>query len=236
MRNLVPGYDIYLDDSLIHSRTKVEHLKHLHVVLAVLRKHNYKAKISKCGVFKNEVKFVGHIVSTDGIKPDPAKVHVVTVRPRPRSVYRVRSFLGVANYFRRVIRSYAKIATPLTDLLKGIPSTNKKGKLLQWGKLSVEQALSVEQCFISKWMPKCAHVFSVLKQALVSAPVFALPGFSRSFTAASYACTAAPAVGGVLIRDRQPVAFFSKKLSGREAGYSASYVEMLADIHALREW
>ena len=227
---------VYLDDILIYSRTEAEHLKHLRIVLDVLRQHNYKARLSKCEFFKDELKFLGHVVSTDGIKPDPAKVQVVTDWPRPRSVYEIRSFLGLANYFRRFIRSYAKIASPLTDLLKGIPSTDKKGKLLQWGKLSAEQARSVEQSFIAKWTPQCAQAFSVLKQALVSAPVLALPDFSRSFTVVCDACTAAPAVGGVLLQDRHPVAFFSKKLSGRESAYSASDIEMLAVIYALREW
>ena len=94
----------------------------------------------------------------------------------------------------------------------------------------------MEQSFAPKWTPRCEQAFEQLKQALVSAPVLALPDFSRSFTVVCDACTAAPAVGGVLLQDRHPVAFYSKKLSGREAGYSASDIEMLAVIYALREW
>ena len=89
---------------------------------------------------------------------------MVTDWPRPRSVYEVRSFLGLANSFRRFIRSYAKIASPLTDLLNGIPSTDKTGKVLQRGKLFAEQARSVEQSFIAKWTPQCAQAFCVLNK------------------------------------------------------------------------
>lgn len=227
---------VYLDDILIYSRTEAEHLKHLRIVLDVLRQHHYKAKLAKCEFFKQELKFLGHIVSSEGIKPDPAKVQVVNDWPPPRSVYEVRSFLGLANYFRRFIRNYAKVASPLTDLLKGITATDRKGKLLQWGRLSAEAARTVQDTFKQKWSPRCTQAFSQLKDALVSAPVLALPDFSRSFTLVCDACTAAPAVGGILLQDRHPVAFFSKKLSGREAGYSASDIEMLAVIYALREW
>ena len=120
---------------------------------------------------------------------------------------KVRSFLGLANYFRKFIRDYANIASPLTDLLKGITATDKKGRLLHWGKLSADAAREVEQSFDPKWAPCCAHTFEQLKQALVSAPVLALPDFSPSFTVVCDACIAAPAIVGVWLKIGTPSLF-----------------------------
>ena len=227
---------VYLDDILIYSKNEEEHMEHIRTVLNVLRKHNYKARLTKSEFFKQELRFLGHILSSEGIKPDPAKVSVVSGWPQPRSVYEVRSFLGLANYFRRYIRGYARMACPLTDLLKGIDASDRKGRLLQWGKLSAEEARKVEESFKGKWTQQCADAFNALKTALVTAPVLALPDFSKPFTVVVDACSAAPAVGGALLQERHPIAFYSKKLSGAEAGYNTSDIEMLAVVYALREW
>lgn len=227
---------VYLDDILIYSKNEEEHMRHIQLVLEVLRKHGYKARLTKCEFFKQELRFLGHILSAEGIKPDPAKVSVVKDWPTPRSVYEVRSFLGLANYFRRYIKGYARIACPLTDLLKGIDASDRKGRLLQWGKLSDEEARKVEKAFSGKWTQQCADAFATLKSALVTAPVLALPDFEKPFTVVVDACSAAPAVGGALLQEGHPIAYYSRKLTGTEAGYSASDIEMLAVIYALREW
>ena len=130
---------VYLDDILIFSKTEEAHLRHLAHVLALLRKHDLKAKMAKCEFFKPELKFLGHIVSVDGMRPDPAKVATVRDWPTPVSVYEVRSFLGLANYFRKYIRGYSTVAAPLTDLLKGIHKQDKQGKLLRFNRLPPAQ-------------------------------------------------------------------------------------------------
>ena len=121
----LPFCVVYLDDILVFSKTPEEHVAHVEAVLARLEANKYYAKLSKCDFFKSEVKFLGHVVTAEGVKPDPKKVEVVQNWPRPVTVSDVRSFLGLANYFRKYIQDYSKIAGPLTNLTKGNISRNK---------------------------------------------------------------------------------------------------------------
>jgi hypothetical protein len=87
-------------------------------------------------LFKPEVKFLGHIVSDQGMQPDPVKVSAIRDWPRTESVHDVRNFLGLENYFRKYIRGYAGTAVPLTNLLKGLDKEDRKGKVMRWRRLS----------------------------------------------------------------------------------------------------
>lgn len=227
---------IYLDDILVFSRSMDEHYQHITVVLQTLKDAGLKANMKKCEFFKPELIFLGHVVTEAGLKPDPSKVNTVVEWPHPKSVYEVRSFLGLANYFRRYIQGYAKVAAPLTDLLKGLTSADKKGKLLQRGKLSADKVASLEKDFTYRWTPECQKSFMDLKEALVSAPVLKLPDFDKPFVIECDASENAKAVGGILIQEGRPVAYMSKKLSGPELNYSVSDIEMMAVIYCLREW
>lgn len=228
---------VYLDDILIFSKTEEEHLRHLKMVLQLLKDNDLKAKMKKCEFFKPELKFLGHIVSADGMKPDPAKVQTIVDWPEPVSVLELRMFLGLANYFRRYIKNYAKVARPLTDLLKGVPQrTARKERLLRWGKLSKAEAEKVEKPFRDRWTESCSSAFIALKDALVTAPVLLMPDFDKPFEVECDACETSQAVGAVLLQEGHAVAFMSKKLSGPEENYSATDMEMLGVIYALREW
>jgi hypothetical protein len=107
---------VYLDDLLVHSKTREEHFVHLQRVFDRLRQHKLYVKLAKCSFFKEELAYLGHIVGRGGLKVDPKKIVVVADWPMPANVHDVRRFLGLANYFRKFIHGYSKLASPLTDL------------------------------------------------------------------------------------------------------------------------
>nr|AAR06331.1 putative polyprotein [Oryza sativa Japonica Group] len=135
---------VFIDDILIYSKSEEEHKQHLRLVLEKLKEHQLYAKFSKCDFWLKEVQFLGHIVNAQGVAVDPANVESVTKWTPPRTVTQVRSFLGLAGYYRRFIENFSKIAKPMTQLLKK------------------------EEKFI--WSAECNRSFEELKGRLVSAP------------------------------------------------------------------
>lgn len=224
------GVLIYLDDILVYSKTEEEHYQLLERVLQRLKDVNLKARQHKCHFFKSELKYLGHIVSRNGLKPDSTKVQAISEWPMPNTVYDVRSFLGLTNYFRKFIQGYAVLARPLTDLLKGLDKSEQKGKSRRYDSSS-HKTLGV------RWSQECEQSFIQLKAALTSAPVLVLPDFNKPF---ELVCDAAsvhpPGIGAVLLQQGHPVAFYSRKLSKAEENYTIQELEMLAVICALKEF
>ena len=109
---------VFIDDILIYSRTKEEHEEHLRLALEKLREHQLYAKFSKCEFWLFEVKFLGHVISAGGVAVDPSNVESVTNWKQPKTVSEIRSFLGLAGYYRRFIENFSKIAKPMTRLLQ----------------------------------------------------------------------------------------------------------------------
>jgi hypothetical protein len=109
---------VFIDNILIYSKNLEDHTKHLHIVLQRLRDRRLYAKFSNCEFWLDTVKFLGHTVSKDGISIDPSKVQEVMDWKPPSSVYQIRSFLGLAGYYRRFIPDFSRIAKPMTELLK----------------------------------------------------------------------------------------------------------------------
>jgi hypothetical protein len=103
---------VYLDDILIHSQSREEHVRHLEQVFEVLRRERFHAKASKCHWAQTELEYLGHIINTAGVRPDPKKVRVVREWPLPNSVTELRQFLGLANYFRKYIVIRCVVGTP----------------------------------------------------------------------------------------------------------------------------
>ena len=136
---------VFIDDILVYSKDAQEHEQHLKIVLQTLREKKLYAKLRKCDFWLNEVSFLGHIVSSEGIRVDPTKIEAVVNWKPPRNVTEVRSFLGLAGYYRRFVRGFSVIASPLTKLLR-------KGIKFEWTK-------------------KCRNSFEQLKGMLVEAPV-----------------------------------------------------------------
>ncbi|XP_074323943.1 uncharacterized protein LOC141660859 [Apium graveolens] len=138
-----------------NATTEEEHVEHLRITLDILRKEQLYAKFSKCEFWLREVQFPGHIISIEGIKVDLAKIEVVLNWERPKTPTKVRSFLGLAGYYRRIVRDFAKTATPLTKL------TRKNEKFI--------------------WNKKCEENFQELKNRLVTAHVLVLLDEQRDF-------------------------------------------------------
>ncbi|KAA0041239.1 pol protein [Cucumis melo var. makuwa] len=143
---------VFINDILIYSKTEAEHEEHLRMVLQTLRDNKLYAKFSKCEFWLKHVSFLGHVVSKAGVSVDPAKIEAVTSWPRPSTVNEVRSFLGLAGYYRRFVENFSRIATPLTQLTRKVV-----------------------------WSKACEDSFQKLKQKLVTAPILTIPDGFGSF-------------------------------------------------------
>ncbi|GFR43102.1 hypothetical protein Agub_g3949 [Astrephomene gubernaculifera] len=206
----LPFAVVYLDDILIFSKSRDEHVEHVRVVLERLERNKYYAKLAKCEFFKESVTFLGHIISGAGIQPDPRKTAVVCKWPKPMNVSELRSFLGLANYFRKFIQGYANMVAPLTKLL------------------------SSKASWPDEWTSSCDEAFALVKEALTSAPVLALPDPALPYEVIADA--SGVALGAILLQNERPVAFESRKLNPAELNYHTTDRELLAVVHALKVW
>ena len=203
---------VYLDDILIFSNDIESHFEHLEIALQRLKDAKICGRLHKCELLLNEVEYLGFDVGANGVRPSKEKVEAVVNWPRPQTVHDVRSFLGLTSWYRKFIRQYSLIASPLTSLTQ------------------------FEN--IRKWGDPEQKAFDQLKVALVTAPVFKLPDFSKTFVLTTDASLVS--VGAVLEQDfgagLQPVAYESKKLSQAESRYSAYERELLGIIWSLGKW
>ena len=203
---------VYLDDILIFSESIEEHWEHLRTALERLRKARLYGRIQKCDFLKTRVDYLGYEVSERGVHASPEKVKAVVNWPRPQSVHDVRSFLGLASYYRRFIHGFSQIAGPLTEL------TRSKAK---W-----------------HWDDAQENSFLALKISLATAPVLRLPDFDHQFVVTTDASDVA--IGAILQQDvrmgLQPIAFASRKLQQAEIRYSAYERELLGIVWALGQW
>jgi len=203
---------IYLDDILIYSINEQEHLTHIKLVLQLLRDNHLYVNKEKCEFSVDQIEFVGHIVTANGIKADANKVIAIKNWPIPQTPTSVRSFLGAAGFYRRFIPNFSEIAAPLTDLTRD----NYK----------------------FEWTNKQHTAFVTLKDALSTAPVLRLPDFKLTFIVVTDASMIA--VGGVLMQNdgegERPIAYESRKLNDAESRYPVHEQELLAIIVCLRTW
>ena len=206
---------VYLDDLLIFSKSPEEHEVHLSVVLARLREAQLFAKLSKCDFNRSELKFLGHIVGRGGLSVDPDKVAVVATWPQPRTLKQLQGFLGLANYFRRFIQGYSTLAAPLTSM------TGDQAKSFTW-----------ERDWVADSPIKLA--FEGIKLALSTAPVLALPDFSKPFQVMTDASLLG--LGGVLLQEKRPLAYASRRFTPAEVRYTTGEQELLALVHCVKEW
>lgn len=167
----------YLDDILVFGRDFDETLQRLEMVLGRLRKMNLKIKVEKCHLFKKKLKYLGHMVEEGGISPDPDKIRSIQEWKTPKTETELRSFLGLAGYYRRFVPRFATIATPLHALVGGAQqqkkSKGKKGKVPSARR--VVDGLSVAEA----WDESCDKAFQELKDQLTSAPLLVHPDFTK---------------------------------------------------------
>ncbi|KAL0561448.1 hypothetical protein IC582_001876 [Cucumis melo] len=199
---------VFIDDILIYSKTEAEHEEHLRMVLQTLRDNKLYAKFSKCEFWLKQVSFLGHVVSKAGVSVDPAKIEAVTGWTRPSTVSEVRSFLGLAGYYRRFVENFSRIATPLTQL-------TRKGAPFVWSKA-------------------CEDSFQTLKQKLVTAPVLTVPDGSGSFVI--YSDASKKGLGCVLMQQGKVIAYASRQLKSHEQNYPTHDLELAAVVFALKIW
>jgi len=198
---------VFFDDILVYSPDWSSHLQHLETVLQVLQKEHLFAKLSKCSFGATNINYLGHTISNAGFAKEEDKIRVVKDWPKPTSLKLLRGFLGLTGYYRRFIRNYASLATPLTDMLK-------------------------KDNF--KWTTAAEDAFMKLKEALTSSPVLALPNFTQPFTLETDA--SGIGIGAVLLQQAHPVAYCSKKLSTRQQKQSAYARELYAITQAIAKF
>lgn len=162
---------IFIDDILIYYRTKEEHQEHLSIVLQTLREHQLYAKFSKCEFFKEKIQYLGHILTRDGISVDPEKIRTIMEWSVPKDVVDIRSFMGLAGYYRRFVEGFSRVAYPITSL-------QKKGKAFEW-------------------TPECQRRFEQLKHLLTTTPILSIADPSKEYVVCTDACK--EGVGGVLM-------------------------------------
>ncbi|GJW14067.1 putative reverse transcriptase domain-containing protein [Tanacetum coccineum] len=175
---------VFIDDILIYSKSKKEHEGHLKLILNLLKKEELYAKFSKCEFWLSKVQFLGHVIDSEGIHVDPAKIEAIKDWASPKTPTKIRQFLGLAGYYRRFIEGFSKIARPMTKL-------TQKSVKFEWGE-------------------KAEAAFQLLKQKLCSAPILALPEGSENFVV--YCDASHKGLGAVLMQREKVIAYASRQL------------------------
>ena len=200
---------VYLDDIVVYAESLDEHDKKARRLFDRLRDANLKLQPDKCDFLRTEVAYLGHIIGRDGVKPNPAKINAIRKFPRPTTVRAIRQFLGLSGYYRRFIKDYAKIAKPLSDLLK---------KDIKW-----------------EWGCSQRRSFRKLRRYLCRTPILLYPEFQKTFKLTTDASD--HAVGAILTQEKDgvdmPVAYFSKTMNACEQKYAKAEKECLAVLYAV---
>ena len=199
---------VFIDDILVYSKDAHEHEQHSRIVLQILREKQLFAKLRKCDFWLKEVSFIGHIVFAEGIRVNPAKIEAAVSYKLPQNVTEVRSFLGLAGYYRRFVKGFSVITSLLTKLLR------KRVKF--------------------EWDDKCQLSLEQLKKILVKAPVLTQPTLGREY--AMYSVASKIGLACVLIQDGKVVAYASRQLKPHEQNYPPHNLELVAVVFNLKIW
>ena len=205
---------VYLDDIIVFSDTKEEHIKRLEAVFQKLMAAGLKLKPTKCFFFRNEIEYLGHVVSGKGISTNPKKIEAVTKWPTPKTVYDVRSFLGFVGYYRRFIKNFSKITKPIREVITGLENQSKR---------------AAKKTYI-EWTDTAESAFEALKTMCVSTPILAYPNYQLPFILHTDSST--DGLGAVLYQKQdgkqRVIAYASRSVSKAESNYPAHKLEFLA--------
>ena len=210
---------VYLDDILVASKTIEEHLEHLQKVVKRLREAKLRLKPEKCVFATNQVEYLGHTLTADGVRPNEKNVQAVVDFPRPNCAKEVRGFLGMANFYRRHVQGMASICRPLTELTRKDKESGKPVPFV--------------------WTDDCQRAFEKVKKSLVSAPLLHPPDWEKEFflwTDASLAGFGAVLEQEITEGMRVPIAYASRTTSTAEKKYGVTELEVAALVYALEHF
>lgn len=197
---------VFLDDIVIYANSLTEHDTKLREVFGRIRRYNLKLQPGKCDFLRKEVSYLGHVITAEGVRPDSEKVKVIENFPRPESAKQLKTFLGMAGYYRRFIPNFSRLAAPLYLLLK-------KDVHFTWGNDQED-------------------TFQKLKEKLTAKPILQYPDFSREFILTTDASN--EGVGAILSQGQigkdLPIAYASRRLNQAERNYTTSERELLAIV------
>ena len=203
---------VYMDDIVIYAESLEDHIRKIKKLFGRLKTAGLTLQPDKCLFLRKEVMYLGHIISEEEVRPDPKKTQAVSEFPRPRNAKNIKQFLGLAGYYRRFIPNFPKIAKPLHYLLQ------KNIKFI-WGEAQ-------------------EGVFVALRQTLCSGPILQYPNFNEPFVVTTDASDYA--LGGVLsqgpIGKDLPIAYTSRALICAELKYTTTEKELVAIIHAVKQF
>ena len=197
--------------SVSYLNSNTDHLLHLKEIMEVMLSNKLICKLKKCSFFQHELRYLGHIISSEGIKPDPKKIQALLDWPYPQSVKALQQFMGLANYFQKGVPDYSRVAAPMHDLTKKGVNFNEQSK-----------------------HPIYLFTFNRIKKLMLEHACLAIPDPSQPYELISDASITG--CGAVLVQNNRPVAFFSSKYSSAERNYATGDQEMLGIIKALHEW
>uniref|UniRef100_A0A3P8RRT6 Gypsy retrotransposon integrase-like protein 1 n=1 Tax=Amphiprion percula TaxID=161767 RepID=A0A3P8RRT6_AMPPE len=217
---------VFLDDLIVFSDSLEEHEKRLQHVLQRLRENGLKLSHKKCRFFQTSVRYLGHIVSRDGVKTDPEKISAIKTWPEPQTLKQLKSFLGFAGYYRRFVKDYSKIVKPLNDLTGGYPPIRKGQRRANCS----GSYLNPKEPFAERWTPTCQKAFECIKEKLTSSPVLGFANPKLPYVLHTDASSSG--LGAALYQEQdgkmQVIAYASRGLTPSEMRYPAHKLEFLA--------
>jgi hypothetical protein len=200
---------LYLDDMLVFSKTKEENLRHLTLVIRRLQQEKLLINLKKSSFMKTELIYLGFVISSNELKMDPEKVREIREWSSPKNIFEVRSFHGLASFYRKFIRNFSRISAQMMDTVKKRHNS-------------------------FKWTKEAKKSFNTLKEKITKQSIMVLPDFGKTF---QVRCdTSGVAIGQVLSQENRPIAYFSEKLNEDKNKYSTYDKEFYFIIQSLKKW